>query len=138
MAVRVGHRSAPEIVGGHAGQRAGAQNVGVHGHGRYVVVHEIAAEAVPVTRGDGRGHAHVHGHRDLGPPPALLAATPDTAAPVMRLLVIAAAVVVVMVMVVLRPSHRGHRATTCAITTGRNNYGTVSPDRKRFPKIGSL
>lgn len=67
MAVGIGHRRAPEIVGGHADQRTGAQHIGVGGDGRYVVVHEIATQPVPVAHGDGRGHRGVHAERDVRP-----------------------------------------------------------------------
>jgi len=94
VAVRVGHGRAPEIVGGHQRQRTGAQHVGVHRHGGYVVVHEIAAQPVPVAHGYGRGHGRVHGGRDVRPPARF-----PTAAQVVTVLM-------VVVMVVRRAPHR--------------------------------
>lgn len=94
MAVGVRQRGAPKVVGGHAKQRAGAQHVGVHGHGRYVVVHEITAKAVPITDGHGHGDGHVNGDSDFGPTVFRSAAPADAAA--------AAAAATVMVLVVLK------------------------------------
>lgn len=81
MTVRIGQRGAPEIVGGHAGERPGAQHVGVHRHGRYVVVHEIAAQPVPVAHHHGHGHGCVHGGRGVGPTGGPRSAAPRTDGP---------------------------------------------------------
>lgn len=127
VTVGVGHGSAPEVVGGHVGQRTGAQHVGVHGHGRYVVVHEIAAQAVPVARGDGHGHGRVHGDRDAGPTALLSAGSPATTVVlvlVLRLLLMVTMVVVAgatVSVMVRRAPHRGYRtpATIKRARTGR-------------------
>lgn len=131
VAVGVRQRCAPEVVGGHAGQRACAQHVGVHGHGRYVIVHEIAAQTVPIAHGHGNGHGRVNGHRNFGPPvsgsgaPAddTAAAAAETVVVLMVLLILYRAVVVVM-MIMRRPPHRA-TATTCTTVT------TTMPPRER-------
>lgn len=105
VAVRVGHRRSPEIVGGHADQRAGAQHVCVHGHRRYVVVNEIAAQPVPVAHGHGDGHGRVHGDRSVRPPPILLAAAPGGAATVV-LVILWRMLLVIIVIIVMRAPHR--------------------------------
>lgn len=119
MTIGVGHRSAPKIVGGHTGQRAGTQHVGIHGDGRYVVVHEITTQSVPVAHRHGRGHGHVYADRGVWPP-VLLAASFEattgtgTAAAIlvvllMMLLLLQMLVVIMIVVVVMkmwRPPHR--------------------------------
>lgn len=107
VAVRVGQRRAPKVVGRHVRQRAGAQHVGVGGHGRYVVVDEVAAETVPVARGDGQGHGRVHGGRHVRPPALFAAPLGATGAATvvlverLRLLVIVVVVVAIIVVVVV-------------------------------------
>lgn len=118
VAIRVGHRRAPEIVGGHAGQRAGTQHVGVHGHGRYVVVHEIAAQPVPVAHGHGDHYGRVHGERGVGPPPRLLAAATDAAAVVLMVLR-RRLLRMIIVIIVMRPPHRMATIPDLVIKPGR-------------------
>lgn len=116
VTVGVGHWSTPKVVGGHVGQRPGAQHVGVHGHGRYVIVHEIAAQAVPVARGHGHGYGRVHGDRYAGPTALLPAGPPATTVVlvlVLRLLLLMIAMVVVAgALMVRRAPHRGYRTPT--------------------------
>lgn len=96
VAVGIRQRCAPEVIGGHEGQRAGAQHVGVHGHGRYVIVHEIAAQTIPIAHGHGHSDGHINGNRGFGPPvsrtgapaDATATATGATAATVMVLVVL--------------------------------------------------
>jgi len=118
VAVGVRQRCAPEVVGGHAGQWAGAQHVGVHGHGRYVVVHEIAPQTVPIAHGHGHGDGRVDGDRGFGPPvsgpgaPAEATATAATVMVLMVLLILYRVVVVVVVVVIMRrPPHRATATT---------------------------
>lgn len=127
VTVGVGHGSAPKVVGGHVGQRSGAQHVGVHGHSRYVIVHEIATQAVPVARGDGHGYGRVHGDRNAGPIALLSAGSPATTVVLvlrLRLLLMVTMVVVAgaaIAVMVRRAPHRGYRTpvTIKRARTGR-------------------
>jgi len=140
VAVRVGHGRAPEIVGGHQRQRTGAQHVGVHRHGRYVVVHEIAAQPVPVAHGDGRGHGRVHDDRDVGPPVLFLAAAQVVVhllvVVVVQLLVVLLVLVLLLLLVVMVVWRAPHRTIPCLVQSGGGSGGRIRKKTTTTTVIG--